>query len=70
MSLAWVRKRYSVPAQRGGRIEYTGGGKPRLGTITSASNGHLNVRLDGEAHSRPYHPTWKLRYLEAKDTSK
>lgn len=65
MSLEWIRKRYGVPAKRGGRIEYTGEGKPELGTICGASGGHLSIRLDGVKHTMPFHPTWKLRYLEA-----
>ena len=53
-----------VPARRGGRVEYTGCGKSELGTITSAANGRLNIRLDGVKHTMPFHPTWKLRYLD------
>jgi len=64
MSFEWVRKNYNVPAKRGGRIEYTGGRKPELGTITSASGGRLNIRLDSAKRSVPFHPTWELRYLE------
>lgn len=63
MSIAWVRKHYQVPAKVGGRVEYTGDGKPELGTITGTLDGHLRVRLDGIKHSMPFHPTWKLRYL-------
>lgn len=64
MSMKHVRKAYSVPAKRGGRVEYTGEGKPELGTICSASNGRLNIRLDRFKHAMPFHPTWELRYLE------
>ncbi|OHV85793.1 hypothetical protein [Ensifer sp. LCM 4579] len=64
MSMAYVRQYYGVPAKRGGRVEYTGGGQPRLGTITSATNGRINVKLDGEKQAYPFHPTWELRYLE------
>lgn len=65
MSMAWIRKYYGVPAKRGGRVEYTGEGYPELGTITSATNGRLNVRLDRFKCPMPFHPTWKLRYLTA-----
>lgn len=65
MSLDWIRKNYNVPAARGGRVEYTGGGKPELGTICGASGSHLSVKLDSAKHSMPFHPTWKLRYLDA-----
>lgn len=64
MSMAWVRKYYGVPAKRGGRVEYTGYGRSQLGTIVSASNGRLNIRLDGVKHATPFHPTCDLRYLD------
>ncbi len=63
MTLSFIRKSYGVPARRGGRVEYTGNGKPELGTITGASGAHLRIRLDGLQQSSPFHPTWKLRYL-------
>lgn len=66
MSMAWVRKNYRVPAKRGMRVRYTGEGKdkPELGTITSASNGRLNIRLDRYPNEpMPFHPTWELEYL-------
>ena len=68
MSMEYIRKRYGVPAKRGGRVRYTGNpdGKPVDGTITASAqgNGHLFVRLDGNKHSYCFHPTWKLEYLE------
>lgn len=64
MSMEWISKNYGVPAQRGGRVRYTGGKEPRLGTIVSASGGHLNIRLDGQTAVQPYHPTWELEYLD------
>lgn len=66
MSMAWVRKRYNVPAKRGGRVSYTGCGKDELGTIRSASGGYLRIQLDGLKITHVFHPTWKLEYL-AKD---
>lgn len=63
--MAWVRKNYQVPARRGGRVEYTGEGRKEMGTIRSASDGRLNIQLDGIKHTVPFHPTWKLRYLDA-----
>lgn len=65
MSMAWIRKTYGVPAKRGGRVAYTGDGKRELGTITGARHGYINVRLDGEEHPGPFHPTWELHYLPA-----
>lgn len=67
MSMQYVRDYYRVPAKRGGRIRYTGDREPRLGTITSARGGSLRIRLDGEKHAAPYHPTWELEYLTPAD---
>lgn len=64
MSIDYIRRYYGVPAKKGGRVEYTGGAKPVLGTICGADGAHLTIRLDGMKHTMPYHPTWKLRYLE------
>lgn len=68
MSIDYIRRQYSVPAKKGGRVEYTGNDKPEFGTICGAQGAHLTIRLDGMKHTMPYHPTWKLRYLDA-DTS-
>lgn len=67
MSLDWIRKNYDVPAKRGGRVEYTGEGRPELGTICEAQGAHLSIRLDGKKHTLAFHPTWKLRYLDDAD---
>lgn len=64
MSIEWIRKNYGVPAKIGGRVEYTGGRIPQLGTITGAMGGHIRIKLDGDFGSNLYHPTWKLRYLD------
>lgn len=68
--MQWIRAYYDVPAKRGGRVEYTpcegSTDKPgKFGTITGTNGPHLLVRLDGEKHARPYHPTWQLDYLAA-----
>ena len=57
MSLQYIRDFYSLPnLRRGTRVEYCGRDNMRKrGTVTSASN-HVFIRLDGEKHSRPYHP--------------
>jgi len=67
MSMEYIRNYYKVPARQGGRVCYSGGPEARLGTIVSASGGHLNIRLDGQRHTLPYHPTWKLEYLPDQD---
>lgn len=64
MSIDWIRRQYGVPAKKGGRVEYAGGSEPQMGTICGADGGHLTIRLDGMKHTMPYHPTWKLRYLD------
>jgi hypothetical protein len=68
MSLDYIVRSYGVAAKRGGRVRYTGGKEPRLGTITGASDGHLSIRLDGEKHANPYHPTWEIEYLDPAST--
>jgi hypothetical protein len=65
VSMAYVRRYYSVPAKRGGRVEYTGCGRKELGTIRSARGARLMIQLDGVKHAMPFHPTWELRYLDA-----
>lgn len=67
--MAYIRDTYKVPAFPGGRVEYTGKDDgPVQGVITGAKNGHITIRLDGQTASRRYHPTWKLRYLDAQET--
>lgn len=69
MSFDYIRSAYNVPAKLGGRVRYTGGIAAQLGTITGASGGHLSIRLDGQKHANPFHPTWELEYLSAADAS-
>lgn len=68
MSMDYIRRTYSVPAKRGGRIQYDGGDPhdgPQLGTITSATtSGHLRVRFDGQRSTHKLHPTWAVQYLK------
>jgi hypothetical protein len=69
MGIQWIRDNYRVPAKRGGRVKYTGhmfGLMPKFGTITGARNSHLRIRIDGQKHSLPFHPTWCIQYLEPK----
>lgn len=62
MSMEWVRKTYGVPAKRGMRVVYTGGGAPVSGTIRSARTGRLKIQMDGAKSAKSYHPTWELSY--------
>jgi len=64
MSLQYIRDTYSVPAKRGGRVEYMGNRTKIQGTITGARGPLIRIRLDGDTHSVVFHPTWKLRYLD------
>ncbi len=69
MTMDWIRSHYGVPAKRGGRVEYAPceGSKDlpgKRGVITGTRGPHLLVRMDGEKNTRPYHPTWQLRYLD------
>lgn len=52
MSVQWVRDYYVMPWLKIG-LPVLAIGKP--GTVTSATQ-YVFVRLDGEKHSRPYHP--------------
>jgi hypothetical protein len=56
-SLDYIIRTYAVPAKIGGRVEYTGGKEPKLGTITGASG------PDGAKYAMLFHPTWELKYL-------
>lgn len=59
----YIRRSYAVPAKRGGRVKYTGGKEPRLGTIKGAVGARLSIQMDGDHYTQPYHPTWELEYL-------
>jgi len=65
MSMARVRKLYCVPAKRGMRVRYSGGGKfsGQVGTITGTVGSKLLIRIDGYKISHIFHPTWELEYL-------
>ena len=67
MSMEYIRDTYKVPAKVGGRVEYTGRETPSTGTIKGADGAHLCILLDGEKHTKNFHPTWKMRYLPDND---
>jgi len=59
--LECVRKVYGVPAKRGMRVIAKG----KEGIITGAScSGYILVRINGLMLSRPYHPTWHMKYFD------
>jgi len=64
VTIQWIRDSYSVPAKVRGRVEYTDRDKTYLGTITGTRGPHILVRLDHAVVSRPFHPTWNIRYLD------
>ncbi|MFP3187241.1 MAG: hypothetical protein RXR20_27320 [Paraburkholderia sp.] len=63
MSFDYIKSYYGVDPKRGQRV--TAFGKP--GVITGADGQYVNIRLDGQKHSNPYHPTDGIDYApEAK----
>ncbi len=65
MSMASIRAAYGVPAKRGGRVRYVGDGRSQEGAIVSSDGQYLYLRFDGTRRTRgPFHPTWRLEYLE------
>ena len=62
----YVRKRYGVPAKRGGQVEYTSqlDGERMRGTICGASGGRLHIRFGDNKRTFSFHPTWQLDYLD------
>lgn len=66
MTMAYIRKKYGVPAKRGMRVRYTGASViPVEGTITSSRAGHIVVRFDRWPFPArvALHPTWMVEYL-------
>ena len=64
MSFDYIRRYYSVPAKRGGRVAWDTSTGTRLGTITKATN-YVYVRFDDAKFSVPLHPKEDgLRYLD------
>lgn len=66
MSMQAIRDRYGVPAKRGAQVEFEG----RPATIASASGHHLRLFFrdaPGDGSSGPYHPLWRMDYLDGVD---
>lgn len=67
--MEYIRRRYGVPAKRGGRIECTAmDGAVLCGTIRSSHQGRIGVRFDNERRISVLHPTWNVRYLSNPQT--
>jgi hypothetical protein len=56
----YVRSYYGVPARIGGRVIAVG----CPGRITGFSGWYLWVTLDDRDTGAPYHPTWRVDYLD------
>ena len=63
MSLEYIKKYYNVPATKGQRIRYTGGGESYVGKIVGANGPHITVQFDDGQQTHILHPTWKVEYL-------
>jgi hypothetical protein len=55
----YIRDYYGVPAYKGMRVNVYG----KEGVIESADGAYIVVRVNGEKHARPYHPTDGVTYL-------
>jgi len=63
-----IRRQYKVPAYPGGQVIYTGGGTPIQCTIVGCDGQYLFLRENTDAGLvSNYHPTWELKYLEARN---
>jgi hypothetical protein len=60
MAYDYIRRTYGVDPKIGQRITMDG----RLGTIIRPQGDpqYLNVRFDGQKHTVPVHPTWRVDY--------
>ncbi len=66
--MEYIRNTYQVPAEKGRRVRYSGGATPKEGVIVGDTGAHIQVQFDGEDKvSGPFHPTWKMEYLEMGD---
>lgn len=60
-NMEYIRKTYGVPARRGMRVIADG----KEGIITGAKcDCRIRIRLDGYSSSRPWHPTWHMKYFD------
>lgn len=59
-NLEYIRKTYGVPAKRGMKVIADG----KEGIITGVSGAYLLIKVDGARFSRPYHPTWHMKYFD------
>lgn len=60
---SYINQAYNLSLRKGMRVEYTGGGRAKHGTITGADGPYILIKLDGHVNSFPYHPTWELKCI-------
>lgn len=58
MAYDYIRRTYGVDAKPGQRI--TVDGKPGVVVRPQGDPAHLQVRFDGQKHTVPCHPTWRV----------
>jgi hypothetical protein len=64
-NIAYLRNAYGIPAKKGMRVKLK---KAYFnipsdgGVITGAKHAYLRIRVDGEKHSRFFHPTYGVIY--------
>lgn len=70
-SIAYLRSAYGIPAKKGMRVKLK---KAYFnipsdgGVITGAKHAYLRIRIDGEKHSRFFHPTYGVIYPAVEPT--
>lgn len=64
-SFDYINGYYGLSAKEGDRVVYSGSYVPVGGTIVGAQGAKLLIRLDGDAHPKPFHPEWKLEIVSA-----
>lgn len=70
-SIAYLRTAYGIPAKKGMRVKLK---KAYFnipsdgGVITGAKHAYLRIRVDGEKHSRFFHPTYGVIYPAVEHT--
>lgn len=71
-NLVYVSKRYGVPAEMGGRVQYLS--VPMngylYGTIVGTEGAYLKVKMDIDSSIRLFHPTFNLTYLKTGEENK
>ena len=59
----YIRRTYSVPAKRGGRVAWTTAENAAQGVIVGSHGQYLRVRMDDSGLTLTLHPTWMILYI-------